>query len=126
MALIRLKMAVFAPMPGAKEITATAVKPALFCIKRNANRTSCESMVALYAGAKGQSTILEAEHVEKVGVSLRSKRLQNPSNSIGGNSCLSAISGSTLVALRAGISLAMKATMANTRTIRTIFSTFLI
>src|SRR5215510_7916045 len=66
MALIRLKMAVFAPMPSAKEITATAVKPGLFCIKRNANRTSCGIMVALYVGPKRQSTILEAAHVEIV------------------------------------------------------------
>src|SRR5262245_43934075 len=64
MVLIRLKMAVFAPMPSAKEITAMAVKPGLFCIKRNANRTSCEIMVASYAGPKRQSTILEAAHVE--------------------------------------------------------------
>src|SRR5215510_119174 len=66
MALIRLKMAVFAPMPSAKEITAMAVKPGLFCIKRNANRTSCEIMVAFCASPKRQSTILEAAHVEVV------------------------------------------------------------
>ena len=47
MALMRLKIAVFAPMPSAKEITTMVVKPGLFCINRNAYRTSCKIMVGI-------------------------------------------------------------------------------